>query len=304
MSAVIPCHFGNCGRCACSLAEPGRIATSLLVVARYCPVGIPSPKSGGTMATAKPLSRAPIQEALLDILFQGAAASLPVLEDTVAPFREQGWTIKHLHMLNATLGPFQPADVTDAVPLSKVSQHLDGVSATSSDETRVIMVRPARLTVSRVNSYDNWEELEAQTEAVFDDFVPKLRPTAVRRIAARFINRVPPNPRFASYGELLERAPQPLPSFENARISNFLRRHVVEDLPGGCIANLSIGTVVPEPGEDTSGLQALVIDIDVYKVCTLEPSFEELRGHFRQIRDLKNMLFFGSLTEHGLEQFA
>lgn len=267
-------------------------------------VGIPSPKSGGTMATAKPLSRAPIQEALLDILFQGAGAPLSDLEATIAPLRAQGWTIKHLHTLNATLGPFQPADVMEAVPLSTVSQHLDGVSATSSDERRVVMVRPARLTVSRVNGYDNWEDLEGQTEAVFKNFVPKLRPTAVRRIAARFINRVPPNPRFSSYDELLERAPLPLPSFESARISNFLRRHVVEDLPGGCIANLSIGTVVPEPGEDTSGLQALLIDIDVYKVCTLEPTFEELRGHFRQIRDIKNMLFFGSLTEQGLEQFA
>lgn len=47
----------------------------------------------------------------------------------------------------------------------------------------------------------------------------------------------------------------------------------------------------------------LVLDIDAYRVSDIDPSSPDLERILRELRDLKNRLFFGSLTDQALRQF-
>lgn len=255
------------------------------------------------MARERHLARAPIQEALIEIRFKGSLANVEDLQAILTEYSASDWEVGELHTATATLaaapgpGPLEVRDSTNV---------FEGVMGSSPDKSQFVQVRPGRIVFSKVRSYVDWSDLEDGTHTLFDRYVERMKPEAVTRIASRFINRIPPNLRFGGFDELLERPPLKLPheALGGATIPRFLRRHVLEGLPGDFKATLTIGTVVPQAGEDTTRLNPFTIDIDVYKACELAPEFDGLRAEFAQIRKLKNALFFGSVTDAGVEQFA
>jgi len=47
----------------------------------------------------------------------------------------------------------------------------------------------------------------------------------------------------------------------------------------------------------------IVLDSDVYKICTLDPSSDDIWNAFNELHDFKNTVFFQSLTYKTLEMF-
>jgi len=239
----------------------------------------------------------------MDVQFTGIDLGLQELEPTLDGFLSLGWQKRyaHQHQFAATLSPASAAGPV----ATDVSSHLESIAMVSPDESQLVVIRRDRITASRVKSYTEWQDLWNDLERIFEPYVAGARPKEVRRIAARFINRISPHPSFSKFDDVLERPPQPVlgKGFEEARITNFLRRHVVEHIDGGLTANLTIGTVVAEPGEDTTQVSPLVLDIDVEKQCTLQADLKQLQPYFDQIRKAKNALFFGSLTDLCLEVY-
>lgn len=257
------------------------------------------------MATIRHLTNAPIKEALFDFQFQGPSVVPAQLDSVARKYVDDNWTLKRLHTFSALIGT--GGGEQDAQPaLQSISNQFDGLSLTSPDDALIVQVRPTRITVSRVSRYVDWEELEGHAHVLFSRYLEAVVPTSVRRIASRYVNRIPPNPSYKSFDDLLARPPQPLlgEGLEGARISDFIRRHVVTGLPGGFTANFMVGTVFPEAGEIASHLNPLVVDIDVYKNCEVSPDYSLVVNELSQIRPIKNALFFGSLTDKGMEQFV
>jgi uncharacterized protein (TIGR04255 family) len=250
------------------------------------------------MGYPRHLAKPPIVEAVMDLKFAGVDASLDELQEVLADRFEAGWTRQLTHTYAASFSPSIAA-------IAKTSSQLEAIAAVSPDEDQALAVRQDRLSASRIRSYTRWEDLWALLEGDFDDYVRIGKPSSVSRISARFINRLRSADSLGSYDQVLERPPLPVlrDGLEGARIANFLRRHVVEGLNGGFTANLTIGTVTPEPGEEAKSLGPMILDIDVFKVCSLPLEVSTLVAEFNQIRDLKNALFFGSLTDRMLEQF-
>lgn len=249
------------------------------------------------MGRARHLAKAPIAEAIMDIQFVVPDSSVNRSKAVLGPYWHAGWEKQEQRTFSAQISPA-------AGEISAGPSTLDAYGALSPDGTEVIRVGSDRVTVSRLKTYTNWEDLWARTLEAFQPFVEASCPTEVRRVGARFINRLAAADALGSYERLLERPPLMVlrEGLEGARIANFLRRHVVEDLPGGFTAILTIGSVTPAPGEQATSIGPVVLDIDVFKKCQLPIDIGVIKSEFDRIRDIKNELFFGSLTDECLER--
>lgn len=234
----------------------------------------------------------------MDVRFMGVEAALEELEPTLERYFAEGRTRKVTHQIEATINTGQPG-----VPV-KTDRQLEAISAVSVDKVDVAVLRRDRISVSKVQGYTCWEDLWTEFERLFDSYVQVAHPVGIRNVAARFINRIQPAAQM-SFEDVLERPPLPVlgEGLAGARISNFLRRHVVEGLPNAYTANLTVATAVPEPSENLQLSVPLVLDIDVFKPCEMPVDLAQLRPMFDEIRAIKNAIFFGSLTDRCLEQF-
>jgi uncharacterized protein (TIGR04255 family) len=76
---------------------------------------------------------------------------------------------------------------------------------------------------------------------------------------------------------------------------------LLSGLGDAAFANYTVGTVAPNAGETN---KALLVDIDVFKDCELPPDLPTLLDQLREFREIKNDLFFGTVTEKALESYA
>lgn len=251
------------------------------------------------MAKPRDLSKAPVLEAVINFGFSGVQLNREALVLLAAPYEEQGWQRQEAHTFEATIGPAVP----DA-PLSIVSSGgFAGFVLRDPGGGRFIRLETSQISASVTNGYSGWEALREEARQAFEAFVKASHPSAVGRIATRFINRIPPHADFTQFDQILTRPPLQMEELPGAYVSDFLRRHVITNLEGGFTANLTIGTATSEADEPASPAKAIVIDVDVFKECDLPPMFDLMEAELAEARTIKNQLFFGSLQDAVVERF-
>src|SRR3546814_4919154 len=92
----------------------------------------------------------------------------------------------------------------------------------------------------------------------------------VTRVAARFVNRIPMH--LGTFGDLLASPPQLLPELADARVTAFVRRHVIQGLELDFSATLTVATVRPLL---QATWNARLLEIDVSKKVDFAPVFRE-----------------------------
>ncbi|MBL8297525.1 MAG: TIGR04255 family protein [Rhodanobacteraceae bacterium] len=256
------------------------------------------------MAKVRHLARAPIQEAILDFEFSGPGLSQVQIDSISSRYVKSGSKTKKIEMPVVAPPPLAVGGID--VPGGKwnyisLEEHV-GLPPSAG---RSVLISQNQVAVSSVRSYPGWDEFEVLAERAFSSYVELAENPRVTRLSARFINRIAPDPTYADYSSILERPPQSLPGegLEGSKITDFLRRHVVDGLRGNFTANLTVGTATPEPLEITKNTKAILIDIDVFKMCDLAADFVSLRSELATMREIKNALFFGSLKEHVVERY-
>lgn len=162
----------------------------------------------------------------------------------------------------------------------------------------VAQFRVDGFTFSKLEPYTTWDEVFAEASRLWQLYVTKAHPAEVIRVAVRYINRLRiPVP--AELREYLE-APPTLPPPSPQRLRQFLCRIAVDDPVRDASA------VVVQASEALIGQQAIVllIDIDAFKDdLSLGPTDPSLHETFMQLRDLKNEIFFASITEKAVEMY-
>src|SRR3546814_15373919 len=93
---------------------------------------------------------------------------------------------------------------------------------------RIVQIRGDRLSISQVARDERWEDLVDDAAANFHSFIAVGKPMRVTRVAARFVNRIPMH--LGTFGDLLAIPPQLLPELADARVTDFVRRHVIQGL--------------------------------------------------------------------------
>lgn len=236
------------------------------------------------------LVNAPIREAVIDL--RASFAELPD-EEKFDRFREA------LHREFPKSAPMR--DVKFQINLSTEQAsptfQSNGVRFEGTDETEIILCGSQSVSYSKLRPYDTWESFTKRAAYIAEIYWDVFEPEQVSRISTRFINDIGiPDERF-DFDDYLKLGPQ-IPDGLHQELSEFQNRLVSPQPDGQTVIILAMA--FPGPGVESS--PSIVLDIDVVRnrlYANTSAAFESLE----ELRELKNLAFFNSITEKTLELF-
>jgi uncharacterized protein (TIGR04255 family) len=240
------------------------------------------------------LSKAPIKEALIEI--QVVRADNARVEDLLCMHEEirSEYPIHREQFETRT-----EIQIQGKVPSTKIASHnLVGYLFDSADRQRVAQARQRGFAFSRLGSYDNWDSLVSDARSLWEVYTRHARPTAVTRIAVRFINELTLPLPFADFREFILTAPDVAPQLPQ-ELAGFLLRL---QLPFPEAHAYAIVTEHVKPGEHGDTIP-VILDIDVFDPTRVDPSSDRIWQRLGELRAVKNDIFFRTLTPKTVEMY-
>jgi uncharacterized protein (TIGR04255 family) len=184
------------------------------------------------------------------------------------------------------------------IPPTAEDLGFQGIFLHSEDGTGIVQLRPDGFTFNSVTRYMGGEALLAEALRLWSRFAQDLRPTAVTRVALKYVNQLRLPFRVGDEFSKYLTAVPPTPDGAPQKVSEFLSRVVAheEGLPAIVITTQQLST--PEPG-----VPLAVIDVDAFCAGEFSIDARELRPLLDSLRDIKNRTFFAPLTDEAVELF-
>lgn len=238
--------------------------------------------------------KAPITEALIDIKVQlPGNVSLADLEDLHARVKDEYPGKKPRQVWE---GAVQLKNQKE--PLKTTHFGVDGYFFSTSDGRQVVQYRLDGFTFSRLRPYSKWEDVYAEARRLWDVYRTGTKPLLVTRLAVRYINSVEIPSKafdFNDYFTSAPKIPEPLPQ----GLQHFFTRLVIPFPDRGAVA-----IVIQTPSDKQDPVNtAIIVDIGVYAEVSLTPEDERIYKILSILREIKNEVFFNSITERTKELF-
>jgi uncharacterized protein (TIGR04255 family) len=237
------------------------------------------------VARVRHLSRAPLREAIIDIqlVHPFDAKFAENLANLLIPGFERKNEIRQFSV-----------SITGAAIPSRTEELL-GWRYESEDGGRIVQLRRDGIGYSIVREYTEWADIKAAAESVWDLYRKHSGDRDVGRVAVRYINvlDLPPWTELNMYLTAAPQVPDGLPQ----TLNYFLERIVVPFDEG--ISAIIIQTMeqVAQPAT------RVILDIDVYAQRVFGGNLSDLWLFLDRLRDIKNSVFFSSVTERALEAY-
>ncbi len=170
-----------------------------------------------------------------------------------------------------------------------------GFKLQSGNNLHIAQFNKDAFVFSRLNPYEDWERFSREALRLWAIYCELLKPSEVRRVGLRFINRVVLKQTRVELSDYYKYSPETLKEL-NWPLTGYLH-HDVMQVPETPYAVNLIKTVQNIPGEI-----GLILDIDVFMQNHFV--YNELRiiECMEEMRWVKNKIFFGSLTEKLIEE--
>jgi uncharacterized protein (TIGR04255 family) len=232
--------------------------------------------------------KAPIKEALIDIRVQLPPdvrfENLQAIKGLVNDYPKQ--ETRHLGEGTFHFGPEARA-VAQQKPW--------GLIYRNEHNTQVAQFRLDGFTFSRLEPYQDWEHLRDEARRLWDMYRDAVKPTAVTRVALRYINvfnfsdeSVEPEQYLNVFPQVTEKLPPELRDYGPFWLN--LNMHQ-DDLKGVLIINE--GTTVPtEPA-----IIAIALDFDLFVESPPVLGEQDLWTFFEKMRSRKNQYFEACITD-------
>jgi uncharacterized protein (TIGR04255 family) len=250
-------------------------------------------------AVGKPyphLPRAPISEALIDFRFDPPFADTEKLAPLQDSLKDEFPEVKMILQVQGQLAVSNDPD--SSAPPSKIEHKLIGHALWSADQHRVVQVRTDGFSFSHLKPYQDWAALRSGARSAWDRFLKVVSPDRIVRCAVRYINRIELPLPFERFEEFFSTFPQIGPELPQD-MSGMYSRVVLPQLPAWIVVTQAID----EAGV-TPSVVPVILDIDVFvQNMTFSAKGEEVWAQLDELRDLKNRIFFGSVTAKALELF-
>jgi uncharacterized protein (TIGR04255 family) len=173
----------------------------------------------------------------------------------------------------------------------------DGVLLSSETEPLRVQARLDGFTVHRLSPYTKWTTFAADAKELWERYKQTARPAKVTRLGVRYINRLELTP-YREFTDFILTVPEIAPKLPQ-KLADYLMRLVIPDETGS-IAVVTQSTV---PRDANAMTYPIIFDIDVFRVVELAPDAAEIWSIMEELRNYKNLIFFGSLTPKFLETF-
>ncbi len=251
-------------------------------------------KGVGFMAEPRHLSDAPITEAVIDFRvklpqdFQ--VERLSSLKEKLAGSLPR---MKKIRVFETKFG------LEKGEPIASTTQERQflGFRFESEDGLNVAQFRIDGFTFSRLKPYTSWDKVFPEAYEWWNLYVEAASPEFVTRIAVRYINRLDLPQPVTKLTQYLTASPE-VPDGVPTLLSSFLTRVVVHEEESGITANITQSLE-----RDPSNRVTIILDIDVYKEQNFKTSDAGIKLTFKKLREMKNKIFFSSITEKAAELF-
>lgn len=246
------------------------------------------------MADYPKLTQAPIAEAVVEIRVRMSGLVVP---ERYAAFKERLKAkfpkAQNIQFVSARLH----FDFEDEAQSKKdLEQTLVGVRLDSEDGQWVVQAKNDGLTISRLPPYESWDALLAMVEGMWPEYVEVFKPEAVVRLGVRYINRIElPNQDCVDLDSILTVGPRIPPTLPQG-LQQFLTRVVLPVEDKGIVLVISQTLQPKSPGPQAPPGHVL-LDIDASCEESLAVNSPEVWAKLEALRKVKNMAFFGSVTE-------
>jgi len=241
------------------------------------------------------LNNAPITEAIIDFRVRlPANFDLSRLKQAHTQIQDRYPQLDEQRIIEEELQhtPGQPPKFTVR------DQGIVGYFFRSEDQKNLAQFRRNGFTFNRLKPYTSWDQVFPEACRLWQIYTTVARPEEISRIAVRFINRLLlplPSLEFSDYLT----APPALPKGVPQSVSSFLSRVVIHDPETSLNANV-VQALEPLLNEQ---YVSMILDLDVYKPDVSQLTPETVLGHFAKLREMKNRIFFGSLTQRAVDLF-
>ncbi|HEY1462744.1 MAG TPA: TIGR04255 family protein [Terriglobales bacterium] len=234
------------------------------------------------MARQRHLSHAPLREALIDI--QVPAILQSSLIDSLESLNIEQFQKKV--PIKISEFAFQ-IDQDNSQANSKIQTI--GWRLESQDGTRVIQLRTNGITYSVINRYNDWNDIKSATQEIWQKYCALVEgDIMVSRIAVRYTNvlEIPPGVELNDYLTTVPAIPQELPQV----FSSLFTRVIIPFAP-------NIQAQITTALESTN---SIVLDSDVFSQQSFDGKSLELWAALDSLRDIKNSIFFSTVTEKAI----
>ena len=250
----------------------------------------------------KELHNPPILEALLEIRFN----------------TNKNVTVEGLDTFAASLGATYPKKVAidntrfeltygkDVGATHAFDVQPSGFKLTNANDNRIVIAAIDKFVISYLAPYESWPALLDTAKSLYAKYLQYAPQTEKIRLGLRYINKInmPANNDF-KFESYIKTFP-PIPKYEGIpdSISNFETVLVVPLSDIDCTSTVRQVLLNPEnSGDEKSAFLPIILDIDVYRDVSTTMSDEEMWNTFEKMREKKNALFFGSLTDLAVQPY-
>jgi uncharacterized protein (TIGR04255 family) len=243
------------------------------------------------------LRKAPIVEAILDIDcdmrpdfdFEGAVNSAADSFKHSYPVQRARHFAEHQIKQDGT---------TD--PQVSIRGGIDASQFFAEDEKQLVQLRRQGFSFNRLTPYTSLDDYLKEMERTWAIYADVVRPLTIRAIRLRYINRImlPLEDSGLELDHYLRFGPR-TPAGSRLTLSNFMNRNSVIDHETGHQATVMLASEQPEANK-------LPMIFDITTTCASSPDsleWREVEPILQSLRELKNYLFEGTLTNHCLELF-
>lgn len=248
------------------------------------------------MAEVKHLNNAPITEAIIDF-----RVKLPP-EFNVEAFRKLKKTIgdrfpkveeRKLFSSQLRIKKGKPQ------PPSAEYHGVQGYFFRPEDDKKVAQFRIDGFTFSLLKPYTHWEEMFAEARELWEMYSEIAQPEAVTRLAVRYINHINIPLPVDDLSDYFTASPE-IPDNIQGVISGFLSKVIVYD------QKMDVSTNIVQALEKSTKPDkhiTVVLDIDSFKTGDFNVSNGEMWDIFANLHNLKNQVFFNSITDETARLF-
>jgi uncharacterized protein (TIGR04255 family) len=168
----------------------------------------------------------------------------------------------------------------------------------SQDGLEIATLSQDGFSFSRLKPYTRWDLVFGEAWRLWELYRSACQPEEISRIAVRYINRILLPLPIQDLGRYLATPPQ-LPPAAPGEIGSLLFRATSRDPFSNIFTNVT--QVIEGLAED--GRMPFILDIDAYIVKTMNPNAKEIDSLFANLREMKNRVFFATLTATAVDMF-
>ena len=173
-----------------------------------------------------------------------------------------------------------------------------GFAFQSAGGEQIHQARLDGFTMNRLAPYENWERFRAEARQRWDCYRETAKPTKIKRLAVRYINRLDlPRP-FGDFGEYLRTQPDVSRDLPQG-LAQFVMRLTIPFEDPQCVALIN-ETIVGA----TEEIVSVALDIDIYRDKDLPTEDSGVWEVFEQLRERKNEVFEACITNKARRLFA